>query len=401
MSAPAELTVKPRHYKPLLAGHPWVFAEAVEKVTGEPKPGDEVRVRDERGAVLGRGYYSPGSAIAVRLLTRKDESCDAGLLRRRLADALSLRRETLGFDGSEQAPRTAYRLVHAEGDWLGGLVVDLYGDVACVQIHTAGMDRRREALLAALQELAGAVTILDRSDARMRELEGLNPPREEPMRGHAPEGPVEVRSHGARLAVDFESGQKTGLFLDQLDHQAWLARHARGRAMLDVFSYSGGFAVQAARAGAKSVALLERSAAALDAARENLERNAIADAELIEAEWQEGFAHLKSENRRFDLVVLDPPKFARTKADVPQALEGYRRLNAAAAELLNPGALLYTCSCSGNVSELEFERAVAGGLAGSGRRAQVLERRGHAPDHPVPPGFEQGRYLQGLLVRVL
>ncbi|MCZ7645860.1 MAG: class I SAM-dependent rRNA methyltransferase [Planctomycetota bacterium] len=398
MSIPT-LRVKARHLKPLRAGHPWVFAEAVEALDGEAAPGDELRVVEPNGRLLGRGYYSPKSAMAVRLLTRADEPLDAAFLRRRLEEAQAWRRELYGLGGPD-APRGAYRLVNAEGDGLGGLVVDVYGPYLCVQLHTAGMERRREELFDALEGLRAPEGILDRSDARIRSIEGLPPAGSAPAHGAAPDAPVELACHGARFEVDLRGGQKTGLYLDQLENQAWLGAHAKGREVLDAFSYTGGFALHAARGGAKSLTLIERSAPALAAARANLERNGVADADLIEGDWKECFRHLREAGRGFELAVLDPPKFAKGKADVPSALDGYRALNAEAARLLRPGGLLFTCSCSGNVSELEFERAVAAGVAQAGRRAALLARRGHPPDHPVPPGFDQGRYLKALLLRL-
>jgi 23S rRNA (cytosine1962-C5)-methyltransferase len=403
--------------KPLHGGHPWVFADAVAGFEGsKAEAGDEVRVVDADAHVLGRGYYSPGSAIAVRLLTRGDEPAGEELLARRLDEALALRRDVLGLavgcaeDPSPPAnsqkppagPTTAFRLVHSEGDGLGGLIVDQYGPYLCVQIGTAGMDRRRETLLGLLETRLEPRGILDKSDARMRQLEKLPPPGREPLRGAAPEGPFEVFENGVALLADLRPGrgQKTGLYLDQRENRARFAAFAAGREVLDVFAYTGAFSLCAARAGAKSLTLIESSEPSLNAARANLEHSGVADADLVCADWTEGFRHLREGNRSFDLVVLDPPKFARSKDAAVQALAGYRELNAQAARLIRPGGILFTCSCSGNVPETDFERAVAGALSHAGRRAALLERRGAAPDHPVPPGFEQGAYLKCLVLRL-
>lgn len=389
--------------KPLHAGHPWVFADALARASGpEAGAGDEVRVVDAQGQVLGRGYFSPGSAIAVRLLTRGDEPADEGLLAARVDQALALRREVLGLGTAAPAPNatTAYRAVHSEGDGLGGLVVDVYGAFLSVQFGTAGMYRRREVLLEVLEARLRPRGILDRSEARIRKLEKLPPAAAAPLRGAAPDGPFEVFEDGLPLLVDPRRGQKTGLFLDQRENRRRFASFAAGREVLDVFAYTGAFTLHAARAGAHGPALVESSEAALAVARKNLERHGVSDADLVCADWADGLRHLREADRRFDLAVVDPPSFARDRQSLPAALAGYRDVNAQAARLLRPGAMLFTCSCSGLVSETEFERAVAGALRLAGRRATLLESRGAAPDHPVAPAFDQGRYLKCLVLRV-
>jgi 23S rRNA (cytosine1962-C5)-methyltransferase len=303
-----------------------------------------------------------------------------------------------------QRPVTdAYRLVNSEGDGLGGLIVDVYGDYVALQIGTPGMANFQETILNALSSRLSPKAILDRSDAHTWQIEKMNGHTGAVLRGEAPEAPMPVHEYGLEMLCDLRRGrsQKTGLFLDQRENRRRFADFAAGRNVLDVFCYSGGFALHAARAGAKSITLLDSSAEALELARANLERNKIMDAELVQAEWTEGFKRLREAGRLFDLMVLDPPKFARGKENVPQALTAYRDLNAQAARLLAPGGLLCTCSCSGNVTEVDFERAVAGGLRLAERRAVLLERRGAAPDHPVPPGFDQGRYLKCLVVQVI
>jgi 23S rRNA (cytosine1962-C5)-methyltransferase len=281
--------------------------------------------------------------------------------------------------------------------------VDVYGDYLSVQIGSAGMESRKETFLKVLVERLSPKGILDRSDSRMREMEKLPPPSAAPLYGQAPEGPFHVREHGVELLCDLRPGhgQKTGLYLDQRENRRRFAAFAAGRDVLDVFSYSGGFALHAARAGARSIALVDSSAAGLELARQNLVRNKIDDADLVEAEWTEGFKHLREAGRRFDLIVLDPPKFARAKDHVSHALSAYRDLNAQAARLLTPGGILFTCSCSGNVTEVDFERTVAAAMRHSEQRAVLIERRGAGPDHPVPPGFEQGRYLKCLVLQVV
>ena len=448
--------------KPIHGGHPWVFAEAVASLDGpKAQPGDEVRVVDDRGSCVGRGFFSPDSAIAVRLLTRADAAITTEFLAARIGEAARLRRDVLklgiaggvqssnistkaqnhleeidkqisgvekfarqyGMDASEEtaelrrrkesllggapAPAarlsgtTAYRAINSEGDGLGGLTVDVYGEYLAVQIGTVGMDRRAETILDILEELYHPTGIVDRGDAKSRQIERLTPPRHGAIRGKNCDAPFFVREHGIEISCDLRSGQKTGLFLDQRENRRYVASFAEGRNVLDVFSYSGGFALHAAKAGAKSITLIEASEEALELAKLNLERNGIDDADLVNVEYNEGFKHLREAGKQYDLIVLDPPKFARSRDNVSQALSGYRDLNAQAVRLLAPGGLLFTCSCSGSVSEIDFERTVAAALRSSGRRAVLLDRRGPAPDHPTPPGFDQGRYLKGLLLQVV
>jgi 23S rRNA (cytosine1962-C5)-methyltransferase len=455
--------------KPLHGGHPWVFADAIYAVEGpDAKPGDEVRVLDDRGTCLGRGFISPDSAIAVRLLTRADAPLTDSILISRIDEALRLRQDVLrlgqpaspaaasappaapdhrlqtideqllkvqkfaaqyGMDATEETAQlrqqrealspkpspasahvqfcadsaiNAYRLINSEGDGLPGLTVDVYGQYLAVQIGTAGMERHLSPILDALQERLNPKGILDRSDARSRQIERLEPPRHAPLRGALPDGPEFVTENGIQLRVDLRpgQGQKTGLYLDQRENRRRFGALAAGRAVLDAFSYSGGFSLYAVRGGARSITLVDASEEALQMAHANLERNGVADADLVNAEYAEGFKHLREAGRMFDLMVVDPPKFARGRENVAQALNAYRDLNTQAVRLLAPGGLLFTCSCSGNVSETDFERAVAAGVRAAGRRAAVLERAGAAPDHPVPPGFDQGRYLKCLILHV-
>jgi 23S rRNA (cytosine1962-C5)-methyltransferase len=410
-SKPATLRLRRGHTKPLHAGHPWVFADAIDAsgTDAEAEPGAEVRVVDAQGQVMGRGYYSPDSAIAVRLLTRNDEPADEQLLAQRIDAALVLRHDVLGLSDAEVSRRpppssitTAYRLIHSEGDGLGGLIVDRYGPYLCVQLGTVGMDKRRELIFDMLEKRLKPEGILDKSDKRIRVLEKLAPPQTEPFRGKMPDGPIEIQESGLRMSVDLRpgKGQKTGLYLDQRDNRHRFAEFAAGRDVLDVFAYTGGFSLYAARAGAKSLTLIEANEGALKAAQENLARNGVADADLLCTEWSEGFRVLREKELAYDLVVLDPPKFTARRDALQQALSGYRDLNAQVARLLRPGALLFTCSCSGSVTETDFERAVAAGITHAGRRATLLERRGPSLDHPTPPGFDQGRYLKCLMLRV-
>ena len=400
--------LKKGNAKPLHGGHPWVFADAIARIDGpKPAPGDDVRVIDERGTFLGRGFYSPGSAIAVRILSRDDTSITNALLEQRIDDAIALRSGVLGLGtlkgpGGPDGSTTAYRLINSEGDGLPGLIVDVYGDYLAVQSGTSGIERRIETILDVLEDRLHPRGILDRSDARTRAIEKLELPKTGPLRGSAPTGVEFARVNGQEHAFDLRSGhgQKTGLYLDQRQNRRRFADFAKGRDVLDVFCYAGGFTLHAAQGGAKSLTLVDSSEEALGLAKDNLDRNKIEDADLYQSEWPEAFKILRDAGRQFGLIVIDPPKFARSRDTVLHALSGYRDLNAQAVRLLAPGGVLFTCSCSGNVSETDFERAVASGFRATGRRGTVLERRGAADDHPVPPGFDQGRYLKCLVLQV-
>jgi len=394
----ASLHLKKGSAKPLHSGHPWVFAGAVARVEGSAQPGEAVRVVDERGTCIGHAFYSPASAIAARMVTRGDVAITDELLLKRLEDALNLRKEVLGLGTDTDA----FRVVNSEGDGLPGLIVDVYGDVLAVQLGTAGVDRRRNVFLDGLQTLLKPRAIMDRGDKRIRTLEKLPPPEAEPLRGEAPTAAHQVSESGVKFWCDLRAGhgQKTGLFLDQRENRRAFASFAKGRDVLDLFSFSGGFAVHAARAGAKSLTLVDSSEDALKIAESNLKENGIEDADLVCCEWTAALRHLREENKTFDLMVVDPPKFARSKDQVGEALSAYRDLNSQAVRQLRSGGLLFTCSCSGTVPQEEFERAVASGISAVGRRATLLEVRSAGPDHPVPAAFEQGKYLKCLVVKV-
>jgi 23S rRNA (cytosine1962-C5)-methyltransferase len=410
------ISLKKGSAKPLHGGHPWVFADAIARIDGpKPSAGDEVRVVDERGTCLGRGFYSPSSAIPVRLFSRNDEPITDALLETRIDEALALRCDVLGLGpvlvkgsttlgeaaASQTKLTTAFRLINSEGDGLPGLIVDVYGDYLAVQSGTAGIERRLATFLDILEDRLKPKGMLDRGDSRARTIEQLEPPKVGPLRGAGPESIEFARVNGLENGFDLRAGhgQKTGLYLDQRENRLRCAEFARGRDVLDVFCYGGGFSLHAAKMGATSLTLIDSSEEALELAKANLERNGVEDADLYQLEWNDGFKILRDAKKQFGLIILDPPKFARSRDNVLQALSGYRDLNAQALRLLAPGGVLATCSCSGNVTETDFERAVAAAFRAAGRRATLLEQRGAAADHPIPPGFDQGRYLKCLLLQ--
>lgn len=379
--------------RPLWFGHPWAYANAVERVDGAPQAGDTVVVADHEGRFIGRGLWNPRSQIPVRILTRADEAIDAAFLRRRVREAVQLRARL----GLPSEATTAYRLINSEGDGLPGLVVDVYADTAVAQITTLGLATRREAIFDALEaEVPGLAAIYEVAAASYADLEGFSA-QSRLARGQA-RGAVTCREEGIELEVEPLVGQKTGLFLDQRPSRARVGSLARGRRVLDVYAYVGGFSLQAARAGAREVTAVDSSSRAIARITAHAELNRLTQITAVE---MDAFHYLEAATpRSADLVIIDPPKFARARKDLEAATKGYERLNALAMTTCAPGAFLFTCSCSQNLSAEDFERIVAAGAKQANRTVRVLERLGPGPDHPLPPGFTEGQYLKVLLCAV-
>jgi 23S rRNA (cytosine1962-C5)-methyltransferase len=388
------VVVAPRGLGPLRRRHPWLYSIAVERVVGTPAPGDIVAVVDRRGRLWGQGYYNPRSRIVVRLLSFDDRPLDEEFWRGRLARAIAAREGLLAITD-------ARRLVHAESDGLPGLVVDAYGEFLVLQALTLGIELRKEFIVSILRELLGPRGIYERSDVAVRAKEGL-PGSQGPLWGDLPPARLPVREGKARLLVDIAGGHKTGLYLDQRDNRLLVSKHAAGREVLDIFCYTGAFGIQAALGGARSVLFLETSARHLRWARDQLSLNGL---EHIRAGFVAGDAfqelrRLVRERRRFDLVVLDPPKFARSRGELAGALRGYNDLNRLALGLLRPGGLLFTFSCSGRVGWQELWRALGRAAVDARREVQILRRLSQAEDHPVSVFYPEGEYLRGFLARV-
>jgi 23S rRNA (cytosine1962-C5)-methyltransferase len=375
--------------------HPWVFSGAIEKVAGDAQPGETVQVRDIAGNPLALAAYSPKSQIRARVWTfDHEEEVDVAFFRRRLTRALALR------EGLPAAKHTnALRLVHGESDGLPGLVVDRYADVLVVQILSAGIERWRDQILDLLIEISGCEAAFERSDAEVRGLEGLEP-RTGFVRGNRNASRCPIVEYGLNFRVDVEQGQKTGFFLDQRENRQRVRALAAGREVLDGFCYTGGFSIAALAGGAKRVLAVESSAPALEVAKENLSANPL-DASRVEFVRGDVFSHLRTLRDRgthFDMVILDPPKFAPTAAQAKNAARAYKDINLLALKLLSPGGLLATFSCSGGVSAELFQSIVAGAALDAGAEAKIIERFGAAADHPVALEFPEGEYLKGLLV---
>jgi 23S rRNA (cytosine1962-C5)-methyltransferase len=364
-------------------------------VTGKPASGDTVEVKDSSGQTLARASYSPKSQIRARAWTFDPaEEVDAGFFRRRVMRAAALRE---ALPAARHA--NAFRLVHGESDGLPGLIVDRYADVLVAQFLAAGVERWREPILDALVELSGCSAVYERSDAETRKLEGL-PARVGFARGDREAKRCPIIEYGLNFRVDVEQGQKTGFFLDQRENRQRIRALAAGREVLDGFSYTGGFAINALAGGARRVLALESSQEAIQVARENVAANPF-DASQLEFVQADVFKHLRSlrdQGASFDLVVLDPPKFAPTAAQARNAARAYKDINLLAFKLLRPGGLLATFSCSGGVDAALFQSIVAGAALDAGAEAKIVERFGAAPDHPVALEFPEGEYLKGLLL---
>lgn len=393
MSQPqARVTIRPRRARPFFARHPWVFVTSIERVDGNPGPGDEVDVFSHEGAFIGRGLYNPQSAIRVRLYRWDEGPLDEPFWRELLARAVRLRHDVLRLGG----PAAAYRLVSSEGDGCSGLTVDRYDRWLVAQFSSLALFDRRALLGRLLAEQTGVDGILLRIDRSIAEAEGLDTAADL-LQGAPPAGPVEIEEHGIRYLVDLQAGQKTAFYLDQRENRRAAARLCEGRRVLDLFCYHGGFALNALRhGGAAHVLGIDSSNPAIDAARRNAVHNQVGNVRFEAADVMPTLDALRARSERFDVVICDPPKFARHARDVDDALKGYLRLNRAAVDVLAPGGLLVTCSCSGLIGRDQFNAVLGQVAERSGRPIQILEQRGQAPDHPVSASCLETEYLKCL-----
>jgi 23S rRNA (cytosine1962-C5)-methyltransferase len=392
----AKVILQPRRARPFYGRHPWVFAGAVAAVEGDPADGDVVDLLSHTGNFVARGLYNGRSKIRVRLYSwDPGGALDEAFFRDRLAAALRLR-GMLGLDG----PGRGCRLVFSEGDGLSGLVVDRFDRWLVVQFTALALAQRREMIAGALAELVRPEGIYLRTERGVGKLEGLEL-HDGPLWGTVPAGPAEIEERGVRYLVNLAEGQKTGFYLDHRDNRAAVAPLAAGRRMLDAFCYTGGFGLQAARAGAAEVVGVDQSEPALALARENARLNGLSDrTAYVRADIFDDLDARAARGERFGVVVLDPPKFARSRNAVDEALRGYRRLQGLGLRLLEPDGVLVTCCCSGLITAAMLEELLAQLAAEAKREVQVLERRGAAPDHPVSVACLESRYLKCLVCRV-
>jgi 23S rRNA (cytosine1962-C5)-methyltransferase len=373
-----------------------VYPGAIAAVEGEPADGAEVDLVSHTGNFVARGLYNSRSKLRVRLYGwTPDTVLDSAFFRARLQAAVQLRGPILGLDG----PNRACRLVFSEADGLSGLTVDRYDQWLVVQFTSLGLAQRREMLADLLMDLIGPRGIYLRTERGIGSLEGLEL-SDGPLRGEVPAEPISIEEHGLFFQVHLAQGQKTGFYLDQRDNRLAVARLAVKRRVLDAFCYTGGFGLHAARAGAREVVGVDVSAPALALARANAERNGIGNVSFVLGDVFDRLNALVAGGERFGLVVLDPPKFARARHAIEEALRGYRQLQTQALRLLEPDGILVTCCCSGLIDLAMLETLLAQLAAEEGRDVQILERRGQAPDHPVAVTCPESSYLKCLIARV-
>ncbi|TKC83633.1 class I SAM-dependent rRNA methyltransferase [Trinickia terrae] len=396
------VTLKPSKEKSLLRRHPWVYANAIDRIDGKPAPGATVVVRAHDGRFLARAAYSPQSQIRVRVWSFDEaEPIDHAFFKRRVQRALAHRQALVQGTG-------AVRLIFGEADGLPGLVVDYYvtdaaekrGQLVC-QFMAAGVEAWKEAIVAALTGATGCPNVYERSDVSIREKEGLAQTTGV-LAGDPPPDTLITNENGVRYHVDVRSGHKTGFYVDQRDNRALVQAYAAGRDVLNCFCYTGGFSLAALKGGAKRVVSIDSSGEALALAQQNVAAN---DFDASRAEWLDADAfktlrRLYDDGERFDLVVLDPPKFAPSREHVDRAARAYKDINLTGFKLLRPGGLLFTYSCSGAIDSDLFQKIVAGAAADARVDARILKRLGAGVDHPLLTAFPEGEYLKGLLLQI-
>jgi len=385
--------------------HPWIFAGSVATLKGRARPGDTVVVEDEHGVAMGRAAWSPASKIRARMWTFDPaEIVDHAFFKRRIAQAVDRRQGWVALRGEQSEPG-GERLIHGEADGLPGVIADRYGETVVLQLTSAGGDAWRDAIVAGIVQATGCQQIFERSDSEVRKLEGLAPVTGWIAAKGLNELPAEtfpqINEHGVLFGVDVAGGHKTGFYLDQRDNRLMLRTLAKGRRVLNCFCYTGGFSLQALAGGATSVVSIDSSGPALDQAKANLALNPHLD--KSRAAWRDAdvFQALRDYHKageQFDLIVLDPPKFAPSAAHADQAARAYKDINLFGFRLLAPGGLLMTYSCSGGIGVELFQKIVAGAASDAGRDARILKRLMASSDHPVGLAAPEGEYLKGLLV---
>jgi 23S rRNA (cytosine1962-C5)-methyltransferase len=411
----SQLILHPDKERSLFRRHPWIFATSVAHFVGRARPGDTVEVVSDNGKLLGKAAWSPVSQIRARMWSfDANETIDDAFFKRRVAVAVS-RRIALPELHSQQG----LRLIHAESDGLPGVIADRYGDTIVLALTSAGAEKWRDAIVGALKKATGCTRIYERSDSEVRKLEGLEPRKgwipdkgEDEARGEMADATgsatsdttkFAIEENGVKLLVDIAGGHKTGFYLDQRDNRLLLRNLANGKRVLNCFCYTGGFSLQALAGGASEVISIDSSGPALDIARENLTHNPQLDA--AKAEWRDAdvfteLRKLRETREQFDIIVLDPPKFAPSASHADRAARAYKDINLLGFRLLAPGGLLMTYSCSGGIGLELFQKIVAGAALDSGRSARIIKRLQGSADHPVALEFPEGEYLKGLLVQV-
>lgn len=381
--------------KPLLGRHPWIFSGAIDEIDEGFSPGDLVQILSSNHSFLGIGYINPESQIAVRVLSFEETPIDGNFFLSRIRQALELRLAM----GVLNARTNACRLVHAEGDFLPGLIVDRYDDYLVTQFLTAGIERWKSEIVSALMETLNPKQIYENTESEFRIKEGLSgESRILAGSGNIPDE-IEILENGFRFLVHPKGGQKTGFFLDQRDNRQLIGALSKGRTVLNAFCYTGAFSVYAAAGGATSVTSVDTSAPALTLAEKHMALNASSAQHT--AVRRDVFQYLRETSNTFDLLILDPPAFCKSKSQLDAACRGYKDINLGAMKIVKPGGYLFTASCSSYLSPDLFQKVVFAAAKDSGKSVRLLSRTGHAMDHPVSLGHPEGEYLKGLLCQVI
>ena len=373
--------------------HPWIFSGAIKKIYGDPVEGDLVDVYDNKDEFLAVGHYQPGS-IAVRIVSFKNVNPDIDFFRDRIKSAIEYRKST-GITGNDQT--NVYRLVHAEGDDMPGLIIDYYNGVAVMQMHSVGMYRLRKEFAEILKELLGdrLKAVFDKSEGTIPFMSGITAANEFL---YGTSDPVVVSENGFKFKIDWTTGQKTGFFIDQRENRRLLGEYSEGKSVLNMFGYTGGFSVYAMK-NASLVHTVDSSASAIDMADENIKLN-FGDDSRHQAFKTDAFEFLNDIKDRYDLIILDPPAFAKHNNVLANALQGYKRLNIKAIEQIRPGGIIFTFSCSQVVTRENFRKSVFAAAANTGRRVRILHQMSQPPDHPVNIYHPESEYLKGLVIYV-
>jgi len=393
-----KIRLKHGREKSLKRKHPWVFSGSVQEVVGNPKIGETVKVISSEGEEMGYGAYSPHSSIRVRMWNfDMDQKIDEKFISEKLRVAIYLR-NSLHINNPIN---NACRLINAESDGLPGLIVDMYSDFLSVQLLSAGPELWKDAIIKNLVSITGIENVFERSDVEVRKLEGLEP-RKGTLSGQIPDNHIEIIENGKKFLVDIVNGQKTGFYLDQRDNRQKIKQYSAARKVLNCFSYTGAFTVYALEGGAQHVTSIESSKEAIDLAKKNLHVNNLPEEKTswINGDVFKELRLLRDKGLSFDMIILDPPKFAPTTAQVRSASRGYKDINLLAFKLLNPGGILATFSCSGGVDRLLFQKIIAGAALDANIDAKILEQLSQGADHPIALNFPEGVYLKGLICQV-
>ena len=384
--------LKPDKDKPIRGFHPWIFSGAIDRLDDDYKTGDLVKVYANDESFLGVGYLNPRSQIAVRMLSFRDEAIDLEFFTKRFEEALKLRQTFI------PSQTNAYRLVHSEGDFLPGLIVDRYQDFLVTQFLTAGMESMKPTILEAIEKVFQPSGIYERDDSESRRLEGLEQ-KWAVLSGQEPPEFVEIEEYGNKFIVDIKHGQKTGFFLDQRENRKKVAALAKGKRVLNCFAYSGGFSIYAAKAGASSVTSVEVQERAINNMKTNFELNQLS-AGSYRFVQDDVFDFLRTDRDTYDVIVLDPPAFCKHKRQVNEAARGYKDINLNAMKRLVSGGILFTSSCSSFIDPDLFQKIIFGAAKDASRSVQIIGKTSHAFDHPINIYHPEGEYLKGLFIRV-